>query len=194
MKRRLLSACCLWPVLVHAEDALPLSAPPAVQEVLADSRPVGSLKTVEHDGQIFELATSTTRNNVATDEYVIGGEKIAEWTQLVTVQRLTLAKATATDEFLAYFQKRVQAEAGSSLEILKQAKAASVFAVRFPRSERNDEQVMICLAFVDSAEPTVLNIVQYALKPSRVPIDVAEPRIRSWRDKFITQATALAAN
>jgi hypothetical protein len=194
MKRRLLFACCLWPALVHAEDALPLSAPPSARGALADAAPGGSPKTVEHEGQTFELASSTTRNNVTTDEYVVSGEKIADWTQLVTVQRLALSKATATDEFLAFFQKRVQAEAGSSLEILKQTKAAGVFTVRFPKSERNDEQVMICLAFVDSTEPAVLNIVQYALKPSRVPVDVAEPRIRSWRDKFITQAAALAIN
>jgi hypothetical protein len=173
-------------LLMRGADAPPLSAPSTDGEVIAAVQ-----KTIEHDGQVFELANSTSRNNVATDEYVVAGEKITEWTQLITVQRLTLAKPTRTDEFLAYFRKQMQAEDGSSLEILKQGELASVFAVRFPKSVRNDEQVMICLAFTDSANAAVLNIVQYALKPTRVSIDLAEMRIRSWRDKFVAQAVEL---
>jgi hypothetical protein len=171
---------------VRGADNPPLSDPSAVSEALAATR-----KTVEHDGQLFELANSTSRNHVATDEYIVAGEKITEWTQLITVQRLTLAKPTRTDEFLAYFRKQMQTEVGSSLEILKQTDAASVFAVRFPKSDRNDEQVMICLAFTDSGNAAVLNIVQYALKPTRVSVDLAEMRIRSWRDKFLAQAGQL---
>jgi hypothetical protein len=171
---------------MRGADIPPLSAPSAVGEVFAAAR-----KTVEHDGQVFELANSTSRNNAATDEYIVAGEKITDWTQLITVQRLTLAKPTRTDEFLAYFRKQMQTEDGSSLEILKQAEAASVFAVRFPKSDRNDEQVMICLAFTDGGNAAVLNIVQYALKPTRVSVDLAEMRIRSWRDKFLAQAGEL---
>ncbi len=149
-------------------------------------------KTVEHDGQAFELANTTVGKNVETDEYVVAGEKIGDWTQLLTVQRLTLAKPTPTDEFLAYFQKKVQTEDGGTLEVLKQHKGASVFAVRFPKSERNEEQVMICLAFTDAANAPVLNIVQYAIKPTRASVDLVAMRIKSWRDKFVQQAQALA--
>lgn len=146
---------------------------------------------MEHDGQAFALANSTTTDHVQTDEYVVSGEKIADWSQLVTVQRLTLAQPTPADEFVAYFRKRVEAEDGATLEILQQAKSASVFAVRFPKSERNDEQMMICLAFVDRGTPKLLNIVQYALKPGRVSADLAAMRLQSWRDKFLAQAQAL---
>jgi hypothetical protein len=187
MKLRPAFALVFGVFTLNGADAPALSSPSPESEIVATPR-----KTVEHDGQVFELTNSTTRNNVATDEYIVAGEKITEWTQLVTVQRLTLSKPTRTDEFLAYFRKQMQAEDGSSLEILKQSEAASVFAVRFPKSDRNDEQVMICLAFSDSANAAILNIVQYALKPTRVSVDLAEMHLRSWRDKFVAQADELA--
>jgi hypothetical protein len=196
----------------RAEDTPPLSAPSATDSAAAsapaarsDSPPITApptagtaeraapvpRKTFEHDGQTFELANSTTAKNVETDEYVVAGEKIADWSQVVTVQRLTMAQPTPSDEFLAYFQKRLNGEDGANLEILRQAKRASIFTVRFPKSEQNEEQIMICLAFADPAKPSVLNIVQYALKPSRVSANLAEMRMKSWRDKFLTQAQAL---
>lgn len=146
--------------------------------------------TIVHEGQTFELANSTSGKNVETDEYVVAGEKVADWTQLITVQRLALSQPTRIDEFLAYFKKRVSSE-GASLDALKETRSAGVFAVRFPASERNEEQVMICLAFVEPTAPAVLNIVQYAIKPTRVPVAVVEMRVRSWRDGFLRRAEAL---
>lgn len=146
---------------------------------------------IEQDGQAFQLASSTSTSAVDTDEYVLAGEKLADWTQLLTVQRLKLAQAAGTDEFLAYFRKRVAAD-GASVDVLKQSPAVSVFAVRFPKSERNDEQVMICLAFCEPARPAALNIVQYAIKPARAAVAVVEMRIRTWRDRFLREAAVLA--
>ncbi len=150
-----------------------------------------SRSLVEHDGQKFALANQTSGKNVETDEYVLVGEKIEAWTQLVTVQRLNLTKAMPTSEFVTYFQQRLQTEDGASLDVLKQTKTVSVFAVRFPKSDRNDEQVMICLAFADAVNPALLNIVQYAIKPTRVAVDVVESQLKSWRDKLLRQAQAI---
>lgn len=147
-------------------------------------------KPIVHDGQAFELANSTAANSVETDEYTTGGEKLGEWTQLVTVQRMTLPKPTSAEAFVNYFKSRI-AEDGATLDVLSSAKAASVFAVRFPKSDGNDEQVMVCLAFSDPNRPELLNIVQYALKPTKCPVDVAAGRIKSWRDRFLTQARVL---
>jgi hypothetical protein len=147
-------------------------------------------KTIEQGGQTFELANSTANQTVETDEYVAAGEKIGDWTQLVTVQRLMLPKPTDSDAFVAYFKKRI-GEDGATLDVMLQTKAASVFAVRFPKTERNDEQVMICLAFVDVAKPTFLNIVQYAIKPTRGAVATTTSRIQSWRDKFLAQARSM---
>jgi hypothetical protein len=183
--------------LAYAGDNPPLAPPPAVESaapVATETPPATSRKTVVHDGQTFELASSSALKNVETDEYVLAGEKLAEWTQLVTVQRLTLGKPTTADEFVAYFQKRLESEAGATLEILKQAKPASVFVVRFPKSERNDEQVMLCLAFGDPDKSAVLNIIQYAIKPTRASVTLAEMRIKSWRNKLVHQAEAMSAS
>lgn len=191
-----ISALLLVATIAWAEEPPHEPPSPAVTaESPATTMPATAAprKIIEHDGETFELAHTTSSKNVDTDEYVVAGETIADWTQLLTVQRLTLAKPTATDEFLAYFQKRVQSEDGASLDILKQSKLASVFAVRFPKSDRNEEQVMICLAFSEPTNAAVLNIVQYAIKPTRSSVDLVEMRIRSWRDKFVHQAQTFAA-
>lgn len=190
MKAIALSICLVAALTARSEETPALSAPPTTETATNGPTSAADRKTIEHAGQTFELATSSARENVATDEYVLTGEKITQWSQLVTVQRLTLAKTTAADEFLAYFQKRLQAEEGSTAEVLKQSPKVSVFAVRFPKSERNDEQVMICLVLADPEQSNVLNIVQYALKPSRVPAQLAERQLRAWRDRFVAQATS----
>ncbi len=176
-------------VAVHGQDSGPAARPsPAT---LSSDEPLRAERRIVHDGQAFELASSTVGKNVETDEYVLAGEKIAKWTQLLTVQRLALAKPAAADEFLAYFRKRV-GEDKATLDMLMDGRTASVFAVRFPKTEQNEEQVMICLAFVDSLNPARLNIVQYAIKPTRTPVAEVERHITSWRDKFVEQARAMA--
>lgn len=145
--------------------------------------------TVEHEGQSFALAQSSVAANVETDEYILAGEKLATWTQLVTVQRLTLVRSAAADEFLTYFGKKVAAD-GGSFEILSRGRPASIFAVRFPRTSDYDEQVMVCLALSNVAKPTELNIVQYAIKPGAMPEGTAESHLKSWRDRFVRQAKA----
>lgn len=154
--------------------------------------PVARAPTIEHDGQPFQLANRTATKNAETDEYVVAGETLANWTQLLTVQRLTLARAATPEEFLAYFQKRVTAD-GASFDVVKQSPTATVFAVRFPASDKNDEQVMICLAVLAPDAPARLNVVQYAIKPLRAPVAVVEMRLRSWKDTFLRQAEAAAA-
>jgi len=148
--------------------------------------------TIVHDNQTFELANSTATKTVETDEYTASGEKLGEWTQLVTVQRLRLGGPATAASFVDYFKQKV-AEDGASLEVLSPGKVASVFAVRFPKSDRNDEQVMICLAFSDAAKPELMNIVQYAIKPARCSVAEVASRIKSWRDKFVAQARALGS-
>lgn len=148
-------------------------------------------RTVEHDGTTFELANSTASAAAETDEYVAQGEKLTDWTQLVTVQRLKLAKPQSAEEFVTYFQRKLQAEDGASLDVLHQGKSVCVFVVRFPQSDRNEEQMMICLAFVDSAESARLNVVQFAVKPARIAAPLVESRLKSWRDQFLRQAETL---
>lgn len=169
---------------VAASDLAITAAPSAVGGSSASS------KTIEYDGQTFTLANSARNESVETDEYAVSGEKISNWTQLVTVQRLTLAKPTDTEAFVAFFKQRV-GDDGASLDVLSHSKVASVFAVRFPKSEQNDEQVMICLAFLETAKPAALNIVQYAIKPTRCPLDVTTTRIKRWRDRFVAQAESM---
>lgn len=175
----------LWLVLLCGTWAFVRAAEPAHE--VASLPPT---KPIVHEGETFELASSSATRSVETHEYTTSGEKLGEWTQLVTVQRVTREKPTSADAFVAYFKKRV-AEDGATLDVLSATKSAAVFAVRFPKSDRNDEQVMICLAFADPNRPERLNIVQYAIKPTKCAVDLAATRIKSWRDKFLAQAKAM---
>lgn len=184
------------PLAAVADAPAPHVPPPSLSVIRTDglqaAAPDRSRTAIEHDGERFELANRSALRNVETDEYVLAGEKIGRWTQLVTVQRLTLPKPCAADRFVGYFQSRVRRENGTSLEVLREGAAASVFHVRFAASDRNAEQEMICLAFVDRQRPSRLNIVQFAIKPAGLAPAVLRARVRSWRERFLQQADALS--
>ena len=186
MRSVLLLLCLASPLLLRGQAPTPAVAPaePAPASPTAQD---SAVKKIEHDGQIFELANSTIGQNVQTDEYILAGEKLADWTQLITVQRLSVAKTATAEGFVTYFRQKVESD-GASLDVLTHNKAACVFAVRFPKSDRNDEQVMICLAFTDPTNAGTLNIVQYAIKPLRSPVSTTAAHIKSWRDRFLRQA------
>lgn len=184
--RTLLCLLLLAPVAVVAEETSgPVGSGDAAQP------PATQPARIEHDGQAFELARSSNDRNVLTDEYLISGETLADWTQLVTVQRLKQPTPARIDAFLAYFSKRVAGD-GATFQVLKETASAGVFVVRFPKSDTNEEQVMICLVLAGSGEKPHLDIVQYAIKPTRLPVDVVEMRIKSWRDRFLGQVSPRA--
>jgi hypothetical protein len=185
----------LMTVIGSAAEAPPPVPTPATTPRAVEApapTPPATRKTVEHNGQTFELVNSLKEERVETDEYVIVGEKLGEWTQLLTVQRLTVEKPATAEEFAAYFQKKVQQEGGASLQVIHQARAAAVFAARFPKSDSNEEQIIECLAFCDPKKPNVISLIQYAVKPHRIAQDVVELQLKSWQAKFVQQATALA--
>jgi hypothetical protein len=171
------------PLPAAATATTATAAAPAVAAPAAARR-------IEHAGDVFGLANSTTAENVSTDEYTCEGEKLGTWTQLVTVQRVSLGKPAGTDDFVAYFKAKV-AEDGASLDVLTKSRQATVFAVRFPQRGSDDEQVMMCLAFADRATVGVLNIVQYAVKPTRLPVGAVTMKLKAWRDRLMAQAEGL---
>ena len=176
MKTRLFLASLFFAVSVMAEEAA-LSAPEA--------------KRITLNGQTFELANSTNGENIATEEYVLSGEKLATWTQLVTVQRITLAKPSSPDEFATYFQKKISQENGARLDLLQQGRTACVFSTYFAKSDQNEEQMMVCLVFSEVKTPQVLNLIQYAIKPNQLAQSVVEMQLKAWKTQFSQQALSL---
>jgi len=153
--------------------------------------PAPEAKRITLNGQTFELANSTNGENIATEEYVLSGEKLATWTQLVTVQRITLAKPSSPDEFAAYFQKKISQESGARLDLLQQGRAACVFSTYFAKSDQNDEQMMVCLVFSEVKTPQVLNLIQYAIKPNQLAQSVVEMQLKAWKAQFSQQALSM---
>ena len=167
---------------LRAEEAR--NTTPSESPVTSPERP-----SIQHAGQTFTFARTSGGRGVDTDEYTLADEKLSDWTQLVTVQRLTIAQASSAGAFVTFFQKRV-AEEGASFDVLTQDAKAAVFAVRFPASNANEEQVMICLAFSEPAAGARLNVLQFAIKPSRCPVALATQQIKAWKDRFLEQAAA----
>jgi len=181
MKLRHFLACLLLSAVVgRAEESAPVS------------ESVPEPKKITLNGQTFELANSVTGENIATEEYVLAGEKLAAWTQLITVQRITLAKPGSPDEFVSFFQKKISQEPGARLDLLQQGRAACVFSAFFAKSDQNDEQMMVCLVFADPKTPQVLNLIQYGIKPNKLARSVVELQLKAWKAQFTQQALGMA--
>ncbi len=177
---------------------LAVSVAIAQPESIGASPEAGSVETASsgeskacltHAGQTFALAQSRPGDRLSTDEYTLPGETLGDWTQLITVQRITGSSPASPSHLLQFFRARLKAdEAG--LEVLAETERANAFAVRFPARGTSDEQVMLCLAFVDPARRQVLNVVQYAVKPHRTGTEIAATQLRAWRDRLVGQTVS----
>ncbi|PTX91346.1 hypothetical protein [Opitutus sp. ER46] len=183
--------CPLVLLLVVPSCILAGEDPPPPAATLPDpSRADASpRRTIEHGGEIFALASESRRGSIETAEYLPVGETLEQWTQMVTVQRLTFVTRRTPEDFLQSFRAHV-CQDGASLDVLKQGGNAAVFAVRLPASESNDEQVVIGIVFAEASAPTLLNVVQYAMKPTRRPVPLVAAQLQAWRDAFVRQAIA----
>jgi len=180
----------LTTLLALASIMLAQETPPP-PETAAPAAAVPSKRTIVQNGQTFEFASESKAPNCETQEYVVQGEDLANWSQLLTLQRITLAEAATPADFVAFFNRKTQEEGDAKLEILQQGLAACVFAVHFQKSDRNEEQVMLCMVTKDK-KPTILNLIQYAIKPAKLSSDVVTLQLKSWQSRFCTQAATAA--
>lgn len=186
MKRHLIVPTAMWAACLAptaaAGDGSPVDAFAAPQpaSVVADK------PTLTYAGQTFELAQTRPGDRLATAEYTLAGEKLAEWTQLVTVQKVTGTQPANPEQLVQFFRLRLKPDE-AKLDLLAETEKGRAFAVHFPAKGATEEQVMICLAFVDPAQRQVLNVVQYAVKPHRAGAEVAATQLRAWKDRLVAQ-------
>lgn len=139
-------------------------------------------------GQNFQLAQSYGNSEVETHEYVLEGESLRDWSQLVTVQRLTTPSASRPGDFVAFSSQRLTREGGTTVLTQPSGKRTSLFTAHFNKSPDHDEQVVVCLVFSSPADPTRLQILQYAAKPARLTPPQLESQLRAWRERLQSQA------
>jgi|GEM_PF-5125606 len=141
------------------------------------------------NGQTFHLVNSKSDGLVTSFEYALAGEKYEDWTQLLTHQVIGLTNPVTAEQFAAFFQRKLKDDdPKASMEIIQSFRKAVVFQVRFPRTEGQDDQVMVCLAFPDTKHAQ-MNVIQYALKPNRLSGNLAELQLKSWQGMLCAKAT-----
>ncbi|MFA5264386.1 MAG: hypothetical protein WC378_11210 [Opitutaceae bacterium] len=143
---------------------------------------------IAHLGQVFILAQHREDKTVETDEYLPKGETLGDWSQLLTVQRLRLPRASSPDEMIAHLSKRVSKDPGSRFLVVRQGRHASVFSASLPPVDGAREQRLVGIVCMDTSKPGVMDVLQFALAPSRVDAGVADMILDSWKLKFVKQA------
>lgn len=171
--------------IAHAQDDSALQP----QSASSDRQPA---KEIKINGQVFTLANNSASGLVSTFEYTLAGEQYSEWTQLLTHQVIALANPVTAEEFVAYFQRKVrESDPGTAFEVVRQSPRAAVFQVVFPRTQVQDEQIMLCLCFPDPHRAE-MNVVQYALRPNKLSANLVQLQVKSWLNILSQRATAVA--
>ena len=150
-------------------------------------------RSIVVNGQTFNLVNSKVDGLVTTYEYAISGERYEDWTQLLTHQIINLATPVTAEQFSSFFERKLkETDPKASMEILQTYSKAIVFQVQFPRTEAQDDQIMVCLAFANPKRAQ-MNVIQYALKPNRLAANLAELQLKSWQG-LLTNKAAVAEN
>jgi hypothetical protein len=148
-------------------------------------------ESISHLGQSFSLAQRSTRAGVETDEYLLSGETLAAWSQLVSVQRVSLPRRISSEELLSFIKLKQQKAGEGAVTVLLQGKNACVFSTRFVETAGCEEQVMVALALSNPKDPSGLFVLHYAYKPKRLEDSLAQEQLRGWKEKFTQQALQL---
>lgn len=172
------------PGSAHAAESAP--EPPSASSAGAATALVAP--AISCLGQTFLLAQSSGTPLVETHEYTREGETLRNWSQLVTVQRLTLARTTTAAEFVAFSQQRLGREGGTTVLTQPSGPRTGLFTAHFPQTADQEEQVVVCLVLAPPTAPAHLDIIQYAAKPTRLTPEQLEIQLRAWRGRLQSQA------
>jgi hypothetical protein len=151
-------------------------------------------RTFEHNGHVYVLVLSNATEEVDTEEYVMEGETLDQWTQLISYQRVRLPSAIGADQYVASLQHYFdQNKSAAHSKVVQQGKTATVFGVQYDKTTDQDLQLTIALAFFPSAkDPTLLHLIQFTLKPAKVTAAEIENLIRSWQGRFQSEASSIS--
>lgn len=178
MKAFLIAVCLVSSTaFLRAEEAPATPAQEAQQEH----------PKILQDGNTYVFSGSSKTANVETEEYVLEGEQITNWSQLVTMQRLSLSHAGTVEDFCTYFAKRIAQEGSGRVDIVKKGPRGTVFVASFPASAANEEQIMLCLVLQGKTSNDLM-MLQFAIKAGKVSKDVAAAVMKGWRDRLCAQA------
>lgn len=186
---------------LHGEETAPASTavvPLGAQHenlaMVAASAPSADRHVIQQYGLTFVLARSSRSESTETEEYFIQGESAESWSQMITYQRLVLPDPIATDHYVIWLKKHFdQTPGGPRLKLVQQGKAASIFGVQYPKSEKSGEQFELVLVTVaDPRRPNELHLIQYAINPDRVSLEEMELQVKRWQTRFQSQAASLS--
>ena len=176
--------------LLWAAESLAAGVPASLGAVPA----VQAKRTFEHNGHVYVLVLSNATEEVDTEEYVMEGETPDQWTQMISYQRIRLASAIGADQYVVSLQRYFdQNNSAAHTKVVQQGKTATVFGVQYDKTNDRDLQLTIAIAFFPSSkDPTLLHLIQFTLKPSKVAMGETETLIRSWQGRFQSEASSIS--
>lgn len=180
--------------LAAADSSLALNASsPDVALPSSSTSSSSEPETLQQYGQTFVLAGSTHTDVVHTEEYVLQGESVDNWSQLLTYQRVRLPEPFPTDEYVMLLKRCLEQRGGAPrIRIVQQGKTASLFGIHYPATDRTPEQVALALLTIaDPQRPNELHLVQYAVNPARLSLEEMELQIKRWQGRLQSQAASL---
>jgi len=135
---------------------------------------------------------STNGANIATEEYVLSGEKLGDaGRNSSAVQRITLAQPSSPDEFGAtYFQRNFAGER-RPVGSLQQGRTACVFSTYFAKSDQNERQMMVLPRILEVKTPQVLNLIQYGDQAEPARAVRRRTAVKAWKAQFSQQALSM---
>ena len=173
---------------LRAED----TPPPATAANEEASIPAVPPLRLNLNGREFHRVEAAESAATTTFVYLPEGSTTQDWAEMVTHQLLKLQQRAGADEVVQFIRGRSQGKI--RIETILETRKAAVFISLAPGADGAEAQMAVGLAFLDLANPLQVHLVQFVLKPNRLPQAEVEQKLRSWRDLFKDRATALATN
>lgn len=150
-------------------------------------------KAIELYGTKFLLMTSSRLGEVETEEYLVEGESVAAWTQMLTYQRVTLPAPIAADVYVTLLKRHLESRPSPpKFRTVQQGKDASIFGVHYlPGNEAREQFGLALVSIPDPRRPNEVHILQYVCKPQEIAPEDLQLYARRWQARFQSQAASV---
>lgn len=149
----------------------------------ADGAPpvAASAARITHQGQAFELAQHQENGDLETDEYLPVGETLADWSQLVTVQRLR--RPTSVQEAAEFIKTSFEKEFSAEVRQLEHSSRHVLLIASVPAQKSTCAHKVLCLVSASLAANASLVVVQFAQRQDS-PSSASDVILNSWRERL----------
>lgn len=167
-------SACLLALLFCGRSALRAEGEPPA--------PTTQKPCISHRDQVFNLTRHQENGDLETDEYLLPGESLADWSQLITVQRLR--RPVALEAAAKFIQTSFEKEFSATVSSLGQSNHHRLLQANIPEQTTTQQHRVLCLLSDGLQENASLVVIQFALRPSTGSPAAQDALFISWRDRL----------